>query len=157
MIAAKIAIEEQWAYDGKVARLSFAQMSQLAERPVSAGGLGYPIPASTLRKRAADYFTRIKATLQTGVDERRARQEGEIDELIRLAVADIRAARAAGDVKASAEAEARLVRYQEREAKIFGTDAPQRIEAEVTNRDAVNDELNAMLARMGRQPIDFGD
>lgn len=148
VIVAKIAIEEQWAYDNKIARLSFAQMSQVAELPPARGGLGYPIPASTLRQRAADYFDRIKGTLQTGVDERRARQEGEIDELIRLAVADIRTARAAGDVKASAEAEMRLLRYQEREAKIFGTDAPQRIETEVTTKDAVTEELNAMLARL---------
>ncbi|KQR86519.1 hypothetical protein ASF96_09140 [Microbacterium sp. Leaf179] len=148
MIAAKIAIEEQWAYDNKVARLSFAQMSRLAECAPAQGGLGYPIPASTLRIRAADYFTRIRSTLKTSVDERRARQEGEIDELVRLAVADIRTARAAGDVKASAEAEMRLLRYQEREAKIFGTDAPQRVEAEVTTKDAVSAELDAMLARL---------
>jgi hypothetical protein len=153
VIVAKVAIEEQWAYDRRMERLSFRQMRDLSSLPVERGGLGYPIAESTLKTRADAYFRRIRDTLQTGVDERRARQEAEIDELIRLAVGDIATARAVGDVKASAEAEARLLRYQEREAKIFGTDAPQQIHAEFTNRDGVLDDLNAALVALGREPV----
>ena len=149
VVAAKVAIEEEWSYDRRAERLSWRQMRDLSALPVERGGLGYPLGISVLQSRADAYFAQIRDTMRVGVDERRARQEGEVDELIRLAVGDIRAARAAGDVKASAEAELRLLRYQEREAKIFGTDAPQRVEAEVTTRDAVTDELNAMLARLG--------
>mgnify|MGYP001097938754 CR=1 FL=1 len=151
IIAARVEREEQWAYDRRNERLSLRQIRELSARLPEEGGLGYPLSEQVLRQRIDAYFTRIRTSLQTGVDERRARQEAEIDELIRLAVADIRDARAAGDVKASAEAEARLLKYQEREAKIFGTDAPQRIEADVTRRDAVVDELDAMLARIGAE------
>jgi len=148
IIAARVEREEQWAYDRRSERLSIRQMRELVALEPEKGGLGYPLSENVLRQRVDAHFKRIRATLHTGVDERRARQEAEIDELIRLAVADIRAARAAGDVKASAEAEARLVKYQEREAKIFGTDSPTRIEADITTRDAVTDELNAMLSRI---------
>ena len=149
VIAAKVAFEEQWAFDRRAERLSWRQIQDRSALPVERGGLGYPLGFAVLKSRADAYFAQIRDTMRVGVDERRARQEGEVDELIRLAVGDIRAARAAGDVKASAEAELRLLRYQEREAKIFGTDAPQRVEAEVTTRDAVTDELNAMMARLG--------
>lgn len=153
LIATKVALEEQWAFDRRQERMNFRQMRQAAALPVERGGLGYEISESTLKARVDAYFGRIKSTLEMGVDERRARQEGEIDELIRLATSDIVRARAAGDVKASADAELRLLRYQEREAKIFGTDAPQRIEAEVTTHDAVLDELNAALVAMGESPV----
>jgi len=153
IIVARVVHEEQWAYDRRSERLGIRQIARLSALPPEQGGLGYPLSETVVRSRVEAYFSRIRSSLQTGVEERRARQEEEIDDLIRLAVADIRAARAAGDVRASAEAEMRLLRYQEREAKIFGTDAPQRIETEVTTRDAVADELDAMLARMGRDPL----
>ncbi|WP_298944183.1 hypothetical protein [uncultured Microbacterium sp.] len=154
VVAAKVAIEEEWAYDRRVERLSWRQMRDRSALPVEQGGLGYLLGIATLQARADAYFAQIRGTLRVGVDERRARQEGEIDELIRLAIGDIKVARAAGDVKASADAELRLLRYQEREAKIFGTDSPQRIEAEVTNRDAVLEDLNAALVSLGREPVE---
>lgn len=148
LVATKVGLEEQWAYDRRQERMSFRQMRQAAAFPVEQGGLGYSLGEATLKARVDAYFARIKDTLEMGIDERRARQEAEIDELIRLATGDIARARAAGDVKASADAELRLLRYQEREAKIFGTDSPQRIEADVTTHDAVADELAMMLARI---------
>lgn len=154
VVAAKVASEEEWAYDRRTERLSWRQMRDIAPLPVERGGLGYPLGISTLKVRADAYFDQIRNTMRVGVEERRSRQEGEIDELIRLAIGDIKAARLAGDVKASADAEARLLRYQEREAKIFGTDAPQRIETEVTTRDGVLEELNASLAVLGLDPVD---
>lgn len=154
VVAAKVATEEEWAYDRRSERLSWRQMRDLAPLPVERGGLGYPLGIMTLKTRADAYFEQIRSTLRVGVEERRSRQEAEIDELIRLAVGDIKTARQAGDVKASAEAEARLVRYQEREAKIFGTDAAQRIEAEITTKDGVLDELNASLVALGLDPVD---
>lgn len=149
VIAARVMHEQQWAFDRRSERLTWRAIAELSGQPVERGGLGYPLGQEALKRRSDAYFERVKATLQTGVEERRARQEAEVDELIRLAVADIQAARAAGDVKASAEAEARLVRYQEREAKIFGTDAPQRLETTVTTRDGILDELNSALASIG--------
>lgn len=157
IVAAKVENEERWAYDRKQERFSIRQMTQLVALPVERGGLGYPLSEKVLRARMDAYFARIRESIQTGVEERRARQEAEIDELIRLAVSDIAAARAAGDVKASAEAEMRLLRYQEREAKIFGTDAPQRVEAEVTTRDGVLEDMNAALVALGRDPVTVRD
>lgn len=154
IIVARVATEEQWAYDRRMERMSFRQMREAAALPVERGGLGYEIAEATLKARADAYFSRIRATLQTGVQERRARQEAEIDELIRLAVADIAAARRAGDVRASAEAEARLLKYQEREAKIFGTDAPQRLEADVTHNPGATAALNEMLIEAGLDPVE---
>lgn len=153
VVAAKVAVEEEWAYDRRTERLSWRQMRDLASLPIERGGLGYPLGIGTLKVRADAYFDQMRNTMRFGVEERRSRQEGEIDELIRLAIGDIKAARLAGDVRASAEAETRLLRYQEREAKIFGTDAPQRVEAEVTTRDGILDELNASLVALGMDPV----
>lgn len=154
IVSAKVAREEQWAYDRRAERLSWLQIRDRSALSIEQGGLGYPLSMATLKTRADAYFEQIRGMLRVGVDERRARQEAEVDELIRLAVGDIKTARAAGDVKASAEAEARLVRYQEREAKIFGTDAPQRLEAEVTTRDGVLEDLNASLVALGMEPVE---
>lgn len=153
IISEKVAREEEWAHDRRVERLSWRQIRDLAPLPREQGGLGYPLAVTTLQTRAAAYFEQVRGTMRTGVEERRARQEGEIDELIRMAVADIRAARAAGDVRASAAAEARLLKYQEREAQLFGIDAPARAQVEVTNHDAVAAELDAMMARLGMDPL----
>ena len=51
-------------------------------------------------------------------------------------------------------ADKRLDAVHAREARLFGLDAPTEAKLEVTTRDAVADELNAMLERAGRKPVD---
>lgn len=148
VIEERVAFEEAWAHDRRVERLSWPQMRALAALPREEGGLGYVIGVKTLQVRAAAGFEQVRGVLATSVEERRARQEGEIDALVRLAVADIKAARLAGDVRASAAAEARLLAYQRREADLFGIDEPVRAQVEVTTKDAAAAELDAMLARL---------
>lgn len=148
VIEEKVAYEEVWAHDRRVERLSWSQMRALAPLPREEGGLGYVMGVKTLQVRAAAGFEHVRGVVATGIEERRARQEEEIDALVRLAVADIKAARAAGDVKASAAAEARLLAYQRREADLFGIDAPARAHVEVTTKDAVAAELDEMMRRL---------
>lgn len=50
-------------------------------------------------------------------------------------------------------ADNRLDRIHAREARLFGLDAPTEAKLEVTSRDAVTDELNAMLERAARKPV----
>lgn len=37
--------------------------------------------------------------------------------------------------------------------KLLGLDAPSQLVVDITNHDAITDELNEMLARAGRKPI----
>lgn len=57
-------------------------------------------------------------------------------------------------MKAVAEADRRLAAAMKDERELHGDNAATKIEAEVTTRDAVTEELNAMLIRAGRTPVE---
>lgn len=60
VVAAKVAIEEEWAYDRRIERLSWRQMRDRSALPVERGGLGYPLGIATLQARAGAYFEQIR-------------------------------------------------------------------------------------------------
>jgi len=175
LITERVAREREWAYEAWLARLSFTQIRQLANRPESDGGLGYDLSPEALkglvRKARED-----RGDLTMSREERIERQAAEVDARGRAAREDYDAARrelrkpkpkrkdfvedadylaAVGVWSKTVEANARLVDSADRrlesvharEAKLFGLDAPVAATLEVTTRDAVTDELNEMLAR----------
>ncbi|MDQ2689885.1 MAG: hypothetical protein M3Y29_06390 [Chloroflexota bacterium] len=181
-ISARVARERAWALEAWTARLSWGAMRRLANLPESEGGLGYDLSESALKglvlKARED-----RGDVTMGRDERRERQSVEVDMRARAARNDLDAAydrarvldRAIDDFEVydadTADALARLVAErrelakvieaadrrldaaQAREAKLHGLDAPAEARLEVTHRDAVVDELNAMLERAGHKPI----
>lgn len=153
VVLAKVANEERWAHTMRMQRLGFEQMQDLSALPVAQGGLGYLVPARTLKKRADAYFAEMRATLQDDRATRAERQSYEIDERARVARADLIRAYEAGDVKAVEAADRRLAAAMRDERDLFGLNAATKIEAEVTTHDGVLEELNDALARMGRPPI----
>ncbi|WP_369674407.1 hypothetical protein, partial [Enterococcus faecium] len=58
--------------------------------------------------------------------------------------------------KAIAEADRRLQAAMKDEREIYGDNAATKIEAEVTTRDGVLDDLNAALVSLGREPVEAG-
>ena len=151
LIEERVAREQAWAFDLYLARFGFHQMCVLSGRPVEDGGLGYYLTESALRGLVRG-AREARGDVDLTVDERRERQLAEVDVRIRLARADLEAAREMGDAKGVESADRRLHAAQELEAKIAGTFAAQRIEADVTNHDGVQRELEEMLARNGRPP-----
>ncbi|WP_334427512.1 hypothetical protein, partial [Levilactobacillus sp. HBUAS67566] len=58
--------------------------------------------------------------------------------------------------KAIADADRRLQAAMKDEREIYGDNAATKIEAEVTTRDGVLDDLNAALVSLGREPVEAG-
>lgn len=69
VIAHRTLVEQRWAYERRVERLTWQQISDLAPRPVAEGGLGYPRSAKSLRAAHAAYLSDAIA------DEQRTREE----------------------------------------------------------------------------------
>ncbi len=182
LIEARVVREEDFALEAWRARVPFPEMRRLALRPVEYGGLGYALSESALRALVKSARAR-HGDLSMTREERTERQAEEIDDRGRRARYDLarahdtlaipmpqrdefpdrsewidaleiwkRAVEAAARVIESADK--RLAAAQKDERDLFGLNAPTKIEAEVTTRDAVTDELNAMLARAGRAPIE---
>lgn len=183
LILARTVRERAWAYDAWMSRLSWGAMRRLANLPVEAGGLGYDLSEQAC-KGLVEQAKADRGDLTMSRDERIERQAAEVDERARSARHDFTAAyaRAAALDRAIADfevfdtdtaltlrgmiadraalagdlerADRRLDSIHAREAKLFGLDAPIEAKLEVTSRDAVVDELNAMLVRNGRKPVD---
>lgn len=174
-VAIKVAGERAWAYERWMQRLSYSAMRWLANLPPAEGGLGYDLSESALRglvKSARD----DRGDLTMSREDRIERQSAEVDERGRGAIQDYVNARTMLDqprpvaadfmeredylealltwsktveagLKAVESAERRLEAVHNREAKLHGLDAPTEAKVEVTTRDAVTAELEAMLAR----------
>lgn len=182
ILEARVVHEEDWAFEAWRARMSWSQMRIAALAPVDAGGLGYALSESALRGLVKSARAR-HGDLSMTREERAERMQEEIDERNRRASFDLAQAHAAlnappieltgmetpAEVAKLREADAkireaaakmlesadrRLAAAQRDERDLHGLNAPTKIEAEVTTRDAVTDELNAMLIRAGRDPIE---
>jgi len=177
LVAAAAHHEREWCYELWLARSSFSQIRIQANRPAELGGLGYDLSLNAV-KGLVLAAREARGDLGMSRVERIERQAAEIDERARAARYDFGAAytRAAAldraidgfevydadtatalrgmlaeraalgaDVE---RADRRLDVAQAREAKLHGLDAPTEARLEVTTRDAVTEELNAMLARV---------
>lgn len=181
-ITARVARERAWALEAWDARLSWGAMRRAANLPERDGGLGYDLSESALKglvlKARED-----RGDLSMSRDDRRERQTLEVDMRARAAREDMARAYANGTrieppqradyfdpldwvralsayaeavaatTRAVESADRRLEAAHQREAKLHGLDAAIEAKVDVTHRDAVVDELNAMLVRNGREPI----
>ena len=80
-------------------------------------------------------------------EERIEKRHALYDDQILLALAARQKAAELGTI--DVQAEKLLLDVLAAQGRMHGDDAALRVEAEVTTRDAVTDELNAMLARLG--------
>lgn len=182
LVETRVARERDWALEAWNSRLTFPQIRALAQRPVSEGGLGYAISLSGI-KGLVQAARNENGDLTMSREERAARQADEVDVRARFARQDLEAARAQlmrpkpdraeyldpveyglaitsywkaieAATKLVESADRRLESAQARESRLHGLDAPTRIEAEVTQRDGVLDDLNAALIALGREPVE---
>ena len=177
LVEARVVREEDFALEAWRARVPFPEMRRraLAE-------LGYAISESGLRALVKSARARVGDLAMTR-DERIERQQAEIDERAARARFDLRkwhalaneeqpdraeyddtaehrdalaawAKRVEVANKAIAEADRRLQAAMKDEREIYGDNAATKIEAEVTTRDGVLDDLNAALVSLGREPVE---
>ena len=177
LVEARVVREEDFALEAWRARVPFPEMRRRAFEE-----LGYAISESGLRALVKSARARV-GDLSMTRDERIERQQAEIDERAARASFDLRkwhalaqepqpdraeyadtaehrdalaawAKRVEVANKAIAEADRRLQAAMKDEREIYGDNAATKIEAEVTTRDGVLDDLNAALVSLGREPVE---
>lgn len=180
LVEAKVIREEDFALEAWRARVPYPAMRRQALEV-----LGYAISESGLRALVQSARARHGDTSMTRAD-RIDRQQAEIDERARRARFDLAKWHAASNEpqperseyfdtleyrdalaawgkrveaanKAIAEADRRLAAAMKDEREIYGDNAATKIEAEVTTRDGVLDDLNAALVSLGREPVEAAE
>lgn len=151
IIAARVMREREWAYAGWLQHKTWTQLRVEASRPEREGGLGYDLSIQALR----GLVEQARADRGDLTLDRAAHVERELHDLDlvqQLALVSIRKATELGafDVAATKL----YLEVGERRRKLLGLDAATEVKVDVTNHDAVTEELNAMLARAGRPPIE---
>lgn len=181
VIEQQVAHERQWCYARWLERLTFSQIRIAANLPADEGGLGYDLSQSAI-KGLVQQARADNGDLTMSRDERLERQLVEVDNRARAARHDLEKAHAllrteppklrdfdsrpehaaamggyAKLIEAAGKqvesAERRLEVAMEREAKLTGLAAPTETKLDVTHRDGVMEELNAMLVRAGEKPL----
>lgn len=177
LVEAKVIREEDYALEAYRARVPFPEM-----RRRFLDDFGYAVSEHALRALVQSARIRYGDTVVTRAD-RIDRQQAEIDARARLARHDLmrwtalanepqpdRAEyfdtmehrdalalwKARVDVanKAVGDADRRLAAAMKDEREIHGDNAATKIEAEVTTRDGIMDDLNAALLALGREPVE---
>lgn len=151
LVAVRVLREQEWTYDAWRQRLSYAEISRRSGRAVADGGLGYALSEPQIKTRLDGYRERMRPFLEANAVTARERQIAELDELSRLAQSALAQAATAG--KLDKDAARLLLDIHSREAKLLGLDAPTTVVAEVIGRRAIDDEIEAMLARMEDEPV----
>jgi hypothetical protein len=151
LIALRTVREQEWAYRGWLAHLTLDQMRALSGRPESEGGIGHELSPHAVKNRLDGYRERMREVYETNVELERSR----IDEGYEARMQGYRLIVANPETStANRLAAIAAMRDEDRERrKYLGLDKPVESRVEVVSQDAVTEELNAMLARMGRPPI----
>jgi hypothetical protein len=151
LIAVKVMREQDWAYERWLEYVSYQAMRVQAAHPPAEGGLGYDLSLAALEGLVKGYREREGLSELTR-DEARERRAHDLALVMRSARASMRNAAKVGALDVHAT---KLMLEAGRDlAKHYGTDQPITVEANVTHRDAVTEELNAMLVRLGEAPIE---
>ena len=161
LISVKVLHEQRWAYERRLEHLSYHEIRVLSANMPEHGGLGYDVSEHRLKGLVAGYRERMAEVEAEELGEHRARELHDLDMIQREAGRAIDATRANPPVDAQGnlitfndKAVARYLEVGRERRKLLGLDQPVKAEIEVTTRDAVTEELNAMLARAGRPPIE---
>ncbi|MGW4927986.1 hypothetical protein ACWEOH_02440 [Agromyces sp. NPDC004153] len=151
LIAVKVMTEQRWAYERRLEHRSYAQMRELVARPEADGGLGYDVSEHRLKSLVGGYRDRMAEVEVMHVEEHRERELTDLDMVQRYARAAMEKAAAAGSF--DDKAVDRFLKAGESRRKLLGLDSPAEAKVDVSNDEAVTEELNAMLARAGRGPL----
>lgn len=151
LLEARTIAEQDWAHARWLERCSWSRMRMLANRSVKKGGLGYDLSESAL-KGLVRGAREARGDLSMTKEERAERALAELDDLGALARASLGTGAKLGVV--DHDSAKLLLAVQKREADIVGYDAAARVDVTVTTQDAVQAELDAMLERAGRKPIE---
>lgn len=184
LVAVRVLHEQGWAYEQRLAHVSYRAMRIAANAAPGAGGLGYDLSEHALKSLVGGYRARMADVLATDLDEHRERELADLDAQHRALAAlvdpiDRNATLKAGQVEGFDGVDAivahapelvvlrsdatvigalaALRQIGESRRKLLGIDAPASLKVDVTQHDAVVDELNAMLARAGKTPIERQD
>lgn len=177
IIAAKVLEERAWMHARWMERMTFRQISALAAQPREMGGLGITVSPAGCKSMVATYREE-SGDVTMGREERRERQSDEVDMRARAARADLDDAyRALALAKAALEAEPdadpservahwkaveaaqnvinladrRLAAAQKDERDLHGLTAAAELKVDVVHRDAIIEELNEELAKLGEE------
>lgn len=178
IIAAKVLEERAWMHARWMERMTFRQISALAAQPRDMGGLGITVSPAGCKSMVATY-REDSGDVTMGREERRERQSDEVDMRARAARADLddayRAMAAAktlyvhaveqedligmGTAAKAVEAaqnvinlaDRRLAAAQKDERDLHGLTAAAELKVDVVHRDAIIEELNEELAKLGEE------
>jgi hypothetical protein len=160
LLLARVLHEQEWAHARWLAHEPWAIMRQTAQRSPAEGGLGYDVSLQALKGLVEGYRARV-GDLSADREAHLERELHDLDMLQREAARAIMEQRQAppvdaqGNVKPFAIDAVKLYAdLGEKRRKLLGLDAATKIEADVVHRDAVTEELNAMLVRIGESPIE---
>jgi hypothetical protein len=160
VLLARVLHEQEWAHGRWLAHEPWIAMRQTAELPPERGGLGYSLSLQALKGLVEGYRARV-GDLSATREQHLERELHDLDMLQREAARAILEQRQAppvdaqGNIKPFAIDAVKLYAdLGEKRRKLLGLDAATKIEADVVHRDAVTEELNAMLVRAGRDPIE---
>lgn len=151
LLARRVVHEQEWAYARWLEHRSYHQMRVMAGKPVSQGGLGYDLSLDALRGLVAGYRETHGEQTMTRA-EYIERELHDLDVAQQLALASMQKAADAGTLDVHGTKLYAELGAQRR--KLLGLDMPAEVKVDVTNHDAVTEELNAMLARLGEKPVE---
>ena len=153
LIEARVVREREWMHARWMERMTFRQISAAAALPVDRGGLGIMVsPAGC--KAMVHAYREDRGDVTMGRDERRERQSDEIDEMARGIRRDLARWAEEHDGAVNLKLVEALLALGKREADLHGLAAPTEIKAEIVTRDAVDAEIEAMLARLDAEDVD---
>jgi hypothetical protein len=174
LTATRLLGEQRWAYERHLEHMNYRDMRRLVIEPVDRGGLGYDLSEHALRGLVVGYVESARETLTEERGVYIARELADLDLQHRaLAAVLARSIDAAESAKVAAalgyDSLAQLLKEApdaavpldarqitallrelravgESRRKLLGLDAPLEARVEVTSRDGVMAELEAMLA-----------
>jgi hypothetical protein len=160
LIEARVLREREWCWATYVAGYPYPVIRTMTILPPDQGGLGYALEVSTIKTLVAEHRAERGEIIGTRA-ERIERRQMRLDQIALNAQEQMRRA-AAGRVIDGIElpgyldekAAKVLLEVMAAEGKMHGDDAALRIEAEVTTRDGVLDELNEALAALDLPTVD---
>lgn len=154
VVLARTLVEQEWAHGRWLQHESWTQMRVTAGRPPSDGGLGYDLSIQALKGLVDGYRQRV-GDLTATREQHIERELNDLDLAQQLALRSMAKGAEAGAL--DVHGTKLFVDIGRERRKLLGLDAATKIEADVVHRDAVTEELNAMLVRAGRPPIEVAE
>jgi len=151
LIEARVLREREWCWAAYVAGYPYPVIRTMTILPPSEGGLGYSLSVQAIKTLVTEHRAEQGEIIGTR-EERIERRQMRLDQIALDAQAALRRARE--EEEFDPQAAKALLDVMAAEGKMHGDDAALRIEAEVTTRDGVLDELNASLAVLGMDPVE---